>query len=182
MQRADSFEKTLMLGKTEGGMRRGQERMRWLDGITDSMDMNLSKLWELVMDREAWCAAVHGVASIGPDWATELNWSLVRRFLFLHITLYQKELVLVSESCSRVMWPTAWLPKDHCLLVFMPLIESLPKMNKADMCNLKNTVGIMLYDFWGHKIHRSVHFILSWTIHSWGGLQPWNSTTKRSTW
>ena len=146
------------------------------------MDMSLGKLWELVMDREAWCAAVHGVASIGPDWATELNWSLVRRFLFLHITLYQKELVLVSESCSRVMWPTAWLPKDHCLLVFMPLIESLPKMNKADMCNLKNTVGIMLYDFWGHKIHRSVHFILSWTIHSWGGLQPWNSTTKRSTW
>ena len=75
MCRTDSFEKTLMLGKIEGRRRRGQQRVKWLGGITYSMDMSLCKLWELVMEREGWRAAVHGVSRVEKDWANELNWT-----------------------------------------------------------------------------------------------------------
>ena len=145
-QRTDSLEKTLILGKIEGRRRRGQQRMRWLDGITDSMDVSLSKLWEIVKDSEAWCAAVHRIAK---SWTWLSNWTttITKMFSFPALIL---SIVLISlhYNCILNLSVCMHTQKIHmsCYLVYLRLsIYSAMKCLSMRMHTLRNKDKWLLY-------------------------------------
>ena len=145
MQRTDSLEKTLMLGKIEGRRRRGRQRMRWLDGVIYSMDMGLGRLWELVMDREAWHSAVHGITKSRTwlkDWTELMNIYLSDRQKFILLILI---LVRMSKPETPKIWVEIKTFQPVSICKYFKYICSLTSQSDSPICGLRFPKGLQGY-------------------------------------
>ena len=158
MRRTDTLEKTLMLEKIEGRSRRGRQRIKWLDSITDSMDVSLSKLRELVMDRETWHTTVHGISAVGHDWVTELNFLKISDIICgLYYTCYLDSLWSIQSLSCLISFCLFFIPLKVWVTYLLLLLLTLYVSHLCVLYHLYTICAISVSLYIGPSVQISIH-------------------------